>query len=178
MSPQHTVADARCVTLVGRDDPLVDDVAVLDVAVLDVAVFGRLPIVEAGCLDRALPTRSQPVGDTRRPAYRGHRVRLTRRGRLTFVLAVAVLIALAVVVGVCTRAAWAGDSGAPGAQGAAVATQQGRTVVVQPGDTLWSIASRFAPGADPRVTVQRIVDLNKLRSVGVEAGQQLVLPAA
>jgi LysM repeat protein len=53
-----------------------------------------------------------------------------------------------------------------------------RTVVVQPGDTLWAIATRSSPGADPRQTVQRIVDLNGLRGTSVVPGQQLRLPVA
>jgi Tfp pilus assembly protein FimV len=32
-----------------------------------------------------------------------------------------------------------------------------RTVVVEPGDSLWAIASRLAPGADPRVVVDALV---------------------
>jgi Tfp pilus assembly protein FimV len=31
------------------------------------------------------------------------------------------------------------------------------TVVVEPGDTLWSIAKRLAPGADPRQVVDALV---------------------
>ncbi len=33
-----------------------------------------------------------------------------------------------------------------------------RTVVVEPGDTLWSLAARLAPGSDPRNVVDAIVD--------------------
>jgi hypothetical protein len=32
-----------------------------------------------------------------------------------------------------------------------------QTVVVQPGDTLWSLASRLAPGSDPRAVVDALV---------------------
>ncbi len=33
-----------------------------------------------------------------------------------------------------------------------------RTVVVEPGDSLWSLAGRLAPGRDPRPVVDAIVD--------------------
>jgi LysM repeat protein len=49
--------------------------------------------------------------------------------------------------------------------------------VVQPGDTLWVIARRAVPDADPRITVQRIVDLNGLTGTAVVPGQQLALPS-
>ena len=47
---------------------------------------------------------------------------------------------------------------------------------MQPGDTLWSIAEREAPGTDPRDTVEDILRLNHLDSVAVEAGSVLLLP--
>jgi hypothetical protein len=49
-------------------------------------------------------------------------------------------------------------------------------MVVQPGQTLWQIARALDPGADPRDTVQRIVDANALRGAEIEAGRTLVLP--
>ena len=48
--------------------------------------------------------------------------------------------------------------------------------VVQPGDTLWSIARRADPGADPRPLVDRLVEVNDLRGA-LHAGDQLRLPA-
>lgn len=53
-----------------------------------------------------------------------------------------------------------------------------RTAVVQvrQGDTLWSLAHRFAPNDDPRAVVRRIVDLNALDDSGAQAGQSLVVP--
>ncbi len=49
-------------------------------------------------------------------------------------------------------------------------------VVVQPGDTLWSIASERYPGDDVRVRVDDIERLNGLHSPLIEAGQTLRLP--
>jgi Tfp pilus assembly protein FimV len=46
--------------------------------------------------------------------------------------------------------------------------------VVQPGDTLWSIARRVAPGRDPRPVVDGMVEANDLHG-GLQAGQELVV---
>jgi LysM repeat protein len=50
------------------------------------------------------------------------------------------------------------------------------TVVVQPGDTLWSIAARYAPGSDPFGTIEQIRQLNGLDGYTVHAGQRLQVP--
>jgi LysM repeat protein len=46
--------------------------------------------------------------------------------------------------------------------------------VVQPGDTLWSIARQLDPAADVRLTVDRLADLNG--GAPLTVGQRLVLP--
>jgi LysM repeat protein len=51
-----------------------------------------------------------------------------------------------------------------------------RVAVVQPGDTLWSIAERYAPGSDRLETIAEIRRLNGLRDTTVHPGQHLVLP--
>jgi Tfp pilus assembly protein FimV len=48
------------------------------------------------------------------------------------------------------------------------------TYTVQPGDTLWSIARRVAPGRDPRPVVDRLIQVNHLGD-GLQAGQQLTI---
>ena len=50
------------------------------------------------------------------------------------------------------------------------------TVIVQPGDTLWSIASEHYPDDDVRVRVQDIEQANGLAGPGIEVGQSLRLP--
>ncbi|HUY74776.1 MAG TPA: LysM peptidoglycan-binding domain-containing protein [Candidatus Dormibacteraeota bacterium] len=50
------------------------------------------------------------------------------------------------------------------------------TVVVQPGDTLWSIASARYPSDDVRIRVDEIERANGLHSPVIEAGQTLQLP--
>jgi hypothetical protein len=50
------------------------------------------------------------------------------------------------------------------------------SVVVHPGQTLWSIASRAEPSADPRAVMRQIIDLNALHGTSVEPGQRLWVP--
>jgi LysM repeat protein len=104
---------------------------------------------------------------TRPAADRTHRsgtvLRLTRRGRavLLFVLVVLTLAAFSLGRASTSTAA----SQAPAAR---------QVIVVQPGETLWAIAKRAAPDADPRVTVGRLRELNDLQGA-LQAGQRLVL---
>jgi nucleoid-associated protein YgaU len=51
------------------------------------------------------------------------------------------------------------------------------TIVVDPGDTLWTLAEEIDPRANPRTTVDAIVELNGLRSGGdIHPGDLLVVP--
>lgn len=96
-------------------------------------------------------------------------IRLTRRGhRLLTVLTLLV----AVTLGVLATGGALASALTPGSdQG--VAAQR---VTVRPGETLWAIAERTAPGVDPRETVAEIMDLNALQSSTVPAGSVLLLP--
>lgn len=93
-------------------------------------------------------------------------VRLTRRGR-----AVVVLVALfAALVVLAMR-------GAPAASTDVVHHPRLQTVVVAPGDTLWSIARHTSPDTDPRDVVAEIERLNDLRDGGtILVGQPLSVP--
>lgn len=51
------------------------------------------------------------------------------------------------------------------------------TVTVAPGDTLWGIAARRYPAADPREKVVQIERVNSLDGPVIEPGQRLRLPA-
>lgn len=97
-------------------------------------------------------------------------LRLTRRGRVVLALcaaAVATLFGFAAAGG-----AQASDHAAvPGA----VAHSLSR-IVVQPGQTLWSIAVQSDPRADPRLVVQQIMTVNALHGGSVTAGQRLLVP--
>lgn len=75
----------------------------------------------------------------------------------------AVIAAIVMSVGLAAQAH--GDVHAPA-----------QTVVVQPGDSLWSIASSNYPSDDIRERVEDIVELNHLSSDTVIAGETLQLP--
>jgi Tfp pilus assembly protein FimV len=91
------------------------------------------------------PVRHHPAAE----APRRHRTAAVY-WRRRFV-AVALGLGLVVVVGQAS-AALGGSSLAP-----AERRPQVETVVVEPGDTLWSIAQRLAPGSDPRDVVDALV---------------------
>jgi Tfp pilus assembly protein FimV len=57
---------------------------------------------------------------------------------------------------------------------ATAARRAGSGYVVQPGDTLWSIARRLQPEGDVRPLVDQLVDLNGGTDLAV--GQQLPIP--
>ena len=115
-----------------------------------------------------------PAGGGRLTADRRGPLRLTRRGQLVIVVAMALLVAFGCInLGLMPAAATS--------TGQAVGQQRtvapvGSTLIVQPGDSLWSVATRIAPGVDPRLTVQQLVDRNGLTSTAVTAGQVLRLP--
>lgn len=64
---------------------------------------------------------------------------------------------------------------APASQ--ASGTSQPTVVVVQPGDTLWSVASRHLPGRDPYLAVDQIRHLNDLPDHVIHPGQELLVPS-
>jgi hypothetical protein len=50
------------------------------------------------------------------------------------------------------------------------------SVTAGPHDTLWDIAVRTRPGVDPRITVQRLIDINGLHGAIIQPGQRILLP--
>jgi nucleoid-associated protein YgaU len=97
-------------------------------------------------------------------------LRLTRRGRLVLVIAAALAVA-----GVVTGLVVAGASAAQ-ASGPAAAHGGDARVFVQPGDTLWSIAQRTDPRADPQTIVTGIMQANHLSTAAVTVGQRIWVP--
>jgi hypothetical protein len=119
--------------------------------------------VEVDVLGVVIPLERRPKrvpeGAPRRPG----RIRLTRRGRLVVLVFFLLLAGLGVAL--AAREARAADpAGNP------------PTAVVLPGDTLWSVAERYAPSDDPFGTIERIRRLNGLPDSTVYAGQHLILP--
>jgi LysM domain len=110
-----------------------------------------------------------------RLAPRRNTVRLTRRGKIVVtVMLTAVSLSLVVLawLAIAARAAQASD----GAQSPGAVYQNLTSVVVHPGQTLWSIASQAEPTADPRALMQQIIELNALRGTSVVPGQRLWVP--
>jgi LysM repeat protein len=123
------------------------------------------------------PVLSGPVVPAARRATgaaASHRLRLTRRGRIVLaVAAVLVVCGLFVAGASAAQASAAQASGPASAHGGPGAAER---VVVQPGDTLWSIAQSAAPNADARTIVQEILQANRLTTANITAGQRLWVP--
>jgi LysM repeat protein len=85
----------------------------------------------------------------------------------------AVLMSLVAVAAVLLGPA----AGTAAASSAAATHMTATTLVVRPGDTLWSIATRVAPNADPRETITALRELNNLDQPAVYVGQRLIIPA-
>lgn len=92
-------------------------------------------------------------------------LRLTRRGRAAALVVLFLAAVLASVV-LFTTASRADNS----------STAPALTIVVQPGDTLWSIAAHHVPRRDNQDAVAELRDLNKLPSYDIQPGDVLVLP--
>jgi hypothetical protein len=90
-------------------------------------------------------------------------LRLTRRGRLV-VLGAGLVAALG--LGAVAASSVLADSG----------PEPTRVVHVQPGQTLWSIASSVDDGGDVRSTMARLERLNHLDSASLQVGQTLRVP--
>src|SRR5579875_325695 len=100
-------------------------------------------------------------------------LRLTRRGRIAVAAAAALLVSgLSLAAAVAARPA----SNAVSPALRAAAGQHLTRVTVRPGDSLWSVAERADPGADPRLVIQQIIRLNRLSGDTVLAGEQLWAP--
>jgi hypothetical protein len=106
--------------------------------------------------------RSDRVGAPRQRWSVGRRARLRRTAM--FVVLAGLVGALAVPV-----SALAGTGAAP-----SPSLAQGSTYIVQPGDTLWSIATRLDPTGDPRSMIGRLAA--ETGSETVVVGEHIRLP--
>jgi hypothetical protein len=139
-----------------------------EIRVVRTAAGGRPRMAPAGWPAAGMPGRA-----TQRPAARGG-VRLTRRGRLvvTVLLLLATMLVTALVWLAVAARAQATDSGPPPGS----VYQNLTSVVVHPGQSLWSIASQAQPSVDPRTVMREIVDLNALHGTNLVPGQRLWVP--
>jgi hypothetical protein len=102
-----------------------------------------------------------------RPAARPAPSAVYVRRRLAVLGLLALLLASALLLVDVVGGALAGDEPASPLPVAEV------SVVVQPGDTVWSLAAELAEGSDPRPIVDAITEANG--GAALEAGQRLVL---
>ena len=93
-------------------------------------------------------------------------VRLTRRGRLAFLVAF-------IALGLAALTVFGGQSAATSEAGAPVQT---RMVEVGEGDTLWGLASTVAEPGEVREMIHQIQELNALSGAGLVEGQEIAVP--
>lgn len=111
------------------------------------------------------------------PATAPARTILTPRGRRALRLArTAGLVLCALVLGIVIALATGAQASAGSAAGAATAGSGFDTVIVDEGDSLWSIAAEVSGGADTRDVVLDIVEINELDRQVVHPGQELAVP--
>jgi hypothetical protein len=96
------------------------------------------------------------------PTARRPRLRLP----VSFVIGLVVFLA---VIGVGFLAGSMAGSAVP---------ERTAVVWVQPGESLWDVAERSAPGYDTEAVVAKIRELNEVPADGVLAGQALEVPSA
>jgi LysM domain len=120
--------------------------------------------------------QSRPAGPGMPGSGRPAGLRLTRRGRVVLAgLAIAVVTAVATAMLFWLSAAGNAQAASHGQLPGAARWDLSR-VVVRPGQTLWSIARRAEPSADPRVVVQQIIEVNALGSPVIQPGELLWVP--
>ena len=119
-----------------------------------------------------LPVVTVPAATLRPRADRpAPPLRLTRRGRIV-VAAMAALLVAALSLIAAGAAQAISHTGPAHPAGSAHLAQ----VVVQPGQSLWSVAESADPNADTRLVIQQITELNSLNGDTVFAGQRLWVP--
>lgn len=96
---------------------------------------------------------------------------LTRRARLVRTVVVGVVF-VAVLIGVCA-AVWSPTAAAD--EGASATGTV--TVVVDEGDSLWSVVSERSYDRDPRAVMDEVRTLNGMTTSVIHPGQRLDLPA-
>lgn len=97
------------------------------------------------------------------------RLRLTRRGRVVFTTLAALPVLFCVGIAML--------NGGQASAGDRAADVHFDTVTIQSGETLWQLAEQTAPDSDPRDFIQDVVALNALDGSGVQAGQEIAIPA-
>jgi|SRR5450432_721817 LysM domain len=176
MSPQQTLTSPVRIHTISFDRPAVCGTSALAEPAAEPRMFETLVINPAPPFERATPLRLVDGGRSGGSSMAGvqasktltqGQIRLTRRGRLALVFVAVLCMLFGFSIGNTVSFA-AGVAGPPAST---------HSVVVQPGQTLWGIATQAAPHADPRATVQQIIVLNHLASTALQPGETLALPS-
>lgn len=96
------------------------------------------------------------------------RLRLTARGRRVLIA----LIAVPIIIGAFFAIMNGGGAGASDSRVADTSTY----VTVHAGESLWQIAERIAPQADPRDVVDALTSYNHIDGA-VQAGERIAIPS-
>src|SRR5215475_3634678 len=136
--------------------------------------IARASAVRSGVARPGVARRGVARAETPQPRPVRTRVRLTRRGRMVVaaLITAGVLLVAALAWLAGTASAVAAGSGSP----PSAVYHSLRSVVVQPGESLWTIAVQADPAGDPRSVMQEIIDINALHGTSVQPGQRLWLP--
>ncbi|MFM7776558.1 MAG: LysM peptidoglycan-binding domain-containing protein [Actinomycetota bacterium] len=97
-------------------------------------------------------------------------LRLTPRGRAVARLAVVTSLSILLLAGFSLF------SGATAGSTDSVSTTPYMKITVKPGETLWSIASNLSGSGDRRDLVDELIEVNRLKSPEVVAGQKIYIP--
>ena len=97
-------------------------------------------------------------------------LRLTPRGRGLARLAVVSSLSILLLAGFSIF------SGATAGSTDSVSTTPYMKITVKPGETLWSIASNLSGSGDRRDLVDELIEVNRLKSPEVVAGQKIYIP--
>ena len=135
----------------------------------------RLPSVQERPHLRLVPTGHGAPLDV--PVGFGAELGLGLRHLVAAVAALVVVLVASLAIG---NGALAGLSPAPasapsGASAATASAAPGAVVVVEAGDTLWTIARRIQPSGDVRPLVDQLIALNG--TTPLQAGETVQLPA-
>jgi hypothetical protein len=97
-------------------------------------------------------------------------LRLTPRGRAVARLAVVTSLSILLLAGFSLF------SGATAGSTDSISTTPYMKITVKPGETLWSIASNLSGSRDRRDLVDELIEVNRLKSPEVVAGQKIYIP--
>jgi hypothetical protein len=98
-----------------------------------------------------------------------NQMHLNRRGRLARTL---VVLSLAIVL----LATFGFSAGAGNSDQMSPTSDHFITVIVGPGESLWSLAGQIAVDGDKRSLVDEIISINSLATADVQVGQELRIP--